>query len=195
MSAIEAAEIVFRVCHQLHGAVGFCDETTLSWLSRYSQPLRRLPLCLSATRDELTRRVGGQRSDGTVRMKVAVIGTGFGKHAAAPAYESLGFDVEVISPRDDSAVQKAMAYDVDLVSVHSPPFMHVDHVTAAIDHGRAVLCDKPFGRSAAEAEAMRDHARGRRSPALPELRVPLQRDLVADSRSWPTPERSARPRI
>jgi acyl-CoA dehydrogenase-like protein len=58
MSAIEAAEIVFRVCHQLHGAVGFCDETTLSWLSRYSQPLRRLPLGLSATRDQLTRRVG-----------------------------------------------------------------------------------------------------------------------------------------
>jgi alkylation response protein AidB-like acyl-CoA dehydrogenase len=59
MSAIEAAEIVFRVCHQLHGAVGFCDETTLSWLSRYSQPLRRLPLGLSATRDLLTDRVGG----------------------------------------------------------------------------------------------------------------------------------------
>jgi Acyl-CoA dehydrogenase, C-terminal domain len=59
MSAIEAAEIVFRVCHQLHGAVGFCDETTLSWLSRYSQPLRRLPLGLSATRDLLTHRVGG----------------------------------------------------------------------------------------------------------------------------------------
>ena len=58
MSAIEAAEIVFRVCHQLHGAVGFCDETTLSWLSRYSQPLRRLPLGLSATRDLLTGRVG-----------------------------------------------------------------------------------------------------------------------------------------
>jgi hypothetical protein len=54
MSAIEAAEVVFRVCHQLHGAVGFCDETTLSWLSRYSQPLG-----LSATRDELTHRVGG----------------------------------------------------------------------------------------------------------------------------------------
>jgi acyl-CoA dehydrogenase-like protein len=58
MSAIEAAEVIFRVCHQLHGAVGFCDETTLSWLSRYSQPLRRLPLGLSATRDELTRRAG-----------------------------------------------------------------------------------------------------------------------------------------
>ncbi|AKK30624.1 acyl-CoA dehydrogenase family protein [Mycobacterium sp. EPa45] len=58
MSAIEAAEVVFRVCHQLHGAVGFCDETTLSWLSRYSQPLRRLPSGVSATRDLLTRRVG-----------------------------------------------------------------------------------------------------------------------------------------
>ena len=64
MSAIEAAEIVFRVCHQLHGAVGFCDETTLSWLSRYSQPLRRLPLGLSATRDLLTGRVGGDGLSG-----------------------------------------------------------------------------------------------------------------------------------
>ncbi len=58
LAALEAAEVVFRVCHQLHGAVGFCDETTLSWLSRYSQPLRRLPIGLSATRDVLTRAVG-----------------------------------------------------------------------------------------------------------------------------------------
>ena len=28
LAAIEAAEIVFRVAHQLHGAMGFCDETT-----------------------------------------------------------------------------------------------------------------------------------------------------------------------
>ena len=58
MAAIEAADVVFRVCHQLHGAVGFCDETTLSWLSRYSQPLRRLPFGLSATRDHLERTAG-----------------------------------------------------------------------------------------------------------------------------------------
>lgn len=58
MAAVEAAEVVFRVCHQLHGAVGFCDETTLSWLSRYSQPLRRLPFGLSQTRDTLTARLG-----------------------------------------------------------------------------------------------------------------------------------------
>ncbi|BBX20361.1 acyl-CoA dehydrogenase [Mycolicibacterium duvalii] len=58
MAAIEAADVVFRVCHQLHGAVGFCDETTLSWLSRYSQPLRRFPFGLSGTRELLTRRAG-----------------------------------------------------------------------------------------------------------------------------------------
>lgn len=58
LAAIEAAEVVFRVCHQLHGAVGFCDETTLSWLSRYSQPLRRLPFGVSKTRDTLTARLG-----------------------------------------------------------------------------------------------------------------------------------------
>ncbi|MCV7359734.1 acyl-CoA dehydrogenase family protein [Mycolicibacterium fluoranthenivorans] len=53
LAALEAADVVFRVAHQLHGAVGFCDETTLSWLSRHSQPLRRLPWGLSATRELL----------------------------------------------------------------------------------------------------------------------------------------------
>ena len=58
LAAVEAAEVVFRITHQLHGAIGFCDETPLSWISRYSQPLRRLPLGLSATRDALTGRIG-----------------------------------------------------------------------------------------------------------------------------------------
>ena len=69
MAALEAAEVVFRVCHQLHGAVGFCDETTLSWLSRYSQPLRRLPFGLSATRDQLTRTVGTPRAHRAVHTE------------------------------------------------------------------------------------------------------------------------------
>lgn len=58
LAAIEAAEVVFRVGHQLHGATGFCDETTLSWLSRHSQPLRRLPLGRSATQGALADRLG-----------------------------------------------------------------------------------------------------------------------------------------
>lgn len=58
VGALEAAEIVLRVAHQLHGAIGFCDETPLSWISRLSVPIRRLPCGLSATRAELTRRIG-----------------------------------------------------------------------------------------------------------------------------------------
>jgi hypothetical protein len=58
LAAVEAAEVVFRTCHQLHGAIGFCDETTLSWLSRHSQPLRRLPWGPSGTRDRLTEGIG-----------------------------------------------------------------------------------------------------------------------------------------
>ena len=58
MAALEAAEVTFRVAHQVHGAIGFCDELPLSWLSRYSQPLRRLPLGLSATRAALASGLG-----------------------------------------------------------------------------------------------------------------------------------------
>jgi 3-oxo-4-pregnene-20-carboxyl-CoA dehydrogenase alpha subunit len=58
LAAVEAAEVVFRIAHQVHGAIGFCDESALSWLSRYSQPVRRLPTGRSATQDELTARLG-----------------------------------------------------------------------------------------------------------------------------------------
>ncbi|MGW5375634.1 acyl-CoA dehydrogenase family protein [Nocardia sp. NPDC003999] len=59
-ATLEAAEAVFRVAHQLHGALGFCDESPLSWLSRYSLPLRRLPLGPAAT-DDLLARLAGRR--------------------------------------------------------------------------------------------------------------------------------------
>ncbi|MFD0689501.1 acyl-CoA dehydrogenase family protein [Actinomadura fibrosa] len=58
LAALEAAEAVFRTAHLLHGAMGFCDESPLSWVSRCSRPVRWLPLGLSATRDHLARRLG-----------------------------------------------------------------------------------------------------------------------------------------
>jgi predicted dehydrogenase len=63
--------------------------------------------------------------------------------------------VEVASPRDLQAVRRLCARrDLGLVSVHSPPFLHVRHVELALDNGHAVLCDKPFGVDAAEATRM-----------------------------------------
>ena len=58
LAALEAADTVLRVSHQLHGAMGFCDESTLSWISRYSQPIRQLPWGLSGTIDQLARLAG-----------------------------------------------------------------------------------------------------------------------------------------
>lgn len=92
-------------------------------------------------------------------LKIIVIGSGFGKQAVAPCFSSLGCDVELVSARDEAAIRKAVSSGVDLVSIHSPPFMHLQHVRLAIEYGCNVLCDKPFGLNAAEAETMCELAR------------------------------------
>jgi len=92
-------------------------------------------------------------------VRILVIGSGFGNYAMAPVYRGHGCEVEVVSPRDGAAVEAAVAGQFDLVSVHSPPFMHKDHVLLALGQGKPVLCDKPFGLDAAEARLMRDAAR------------------------------------
>ena len=95
-------------------------------------------------------------------MIVGIIGRGFGLRVVAPAFEQTeGCKVvDVVSPRDDEAVAALCARkDVDLVSVHSPPFLHLEHVRKAVEGGHAVLCDKPFGRDADEASAMCELAR------------------------------------
>jgi predicted dehydrogenase len=92
-------------------------------------------------------------------MKIAIIGAGFGQYAVAPVWRKLGAEVEFVTPRDEAAVERLLDAPADLVSVHSPPFLHKRHVMAALDRGRNVLCDKPFGVSADDARAMRDAAK------------------------------------
>lgn len=92
-------------------------------------------------------------------MKAAIIGTGFGARVVAPIYRKAGIEVaDVVSPRDDAAVRRMCGAAVDFVSIHSPPFLHRDHVLLALRHGRNVVCDKPFGRNAKEAREMLDAA-------------------------------------
>jgi predicted dehydrogenase len=90
-------------------------------------------------------------------MRVGIIGRGFGARVVAPTFKSIGGCdvVDVVSPRHDEAVTALCGRDdVDLISVDSPPFMHLDHVRRAVGGGNAVLCQKPLGRNAAEAEEM-----------------------------------------
>jgi predicted dehydrogenase len=91
------------------------------------------------------------------QVRVGVIGRGFGARVVAPAFDQTdGCKVlDVVSPRDEAAgVALCARDDVDLISVHSPPFLHLEHVRQAIEGGHAVLCDKPFGRNGEEAAAM-----------------------------------------
>jgi len=98
-------------------------------------------------------------------MRVGIIGRGFGERVVAAAFQATeGCEVvDVVTPRDGPAVTTLCARkDVDLISVHSPPFLHLDNVRRAIEAGHAVLCDKPFGRNAEEAAEMCDMARAAR---------------------------------
>jgi predicted dehydrogenase len=94
-------------------------------------------------------------------VRVGVIGTGFGGAVVAPAFAATDgcTVVDLVTPRDPDAVATLCARDdVDLISIHSPPFLHLDHVRRAIDAGHAVHCDKPFGLNAGESAEMVDLA-------------------------------------
>ncbi|MDR7112257.1 hypothetical protein J2X03_002152 [Microbacterium trichothecenolyticum] len=57
-AALSAASTVLRGAHQLHGAMGFTDEVDVSWLSRASQMVRRLPEGAHRTAGRLVTLIG-----------------------------------------------------------------------------------------------------------------------------------------
>lgn len=90
-------------------------------------------------------------------VRVGVIGTGFGARVVAPVFaDTPGCEVcDVVSARDDAGVAALCdRADVDLVCVHSPPFLHVSHARRAIRSEHAVLCDKPFGVDGDDAQTL-----------------------------------------
>lgn len=94
---------------------------------------------------------------GAMTMRVGVVGTGFGSRVVAPVFAATpGCEVGgVVSARDDAGVAELCdRTDIDLVSVHSPPFLHGAHVRCAIRAEHSVLCDKPFGVHGKDAETL-----------------------------------------
>ncbi len=100
-----------------------------------------------------------ERRSGNRRLRVGIIGTGFGARVVAGAFRISECEVvDVVTARDPASVSSLCRSGLDLVSVHSPPFLHAEHVTRAMDAGHAVLCDKPFGTSMEEAQLMAEAA-------------------------------------
>jgi predicted dehydrogenase len=105
------------------------------------------------------------------KLRVGIIGTGFGKRVHYPAFAAHP-RVEVVAlSSGQPGKARAMAdsfgvpyafdqyeglvqADLDLVTVTAPPALHRPMVLAALLAGRHVLCEKPMALSVPEAEEM-----------------------------------------
>ncbi len=116
--------------------------------------------------------VGATQKSPPGRIRVAVIGTGFGAAVHVPAVKH--FDdvdlVAIVSRRSDRARAVAERHgipnssndwrdvvndpNVDAVVVSTPPYLHHQMVIAALEAGKHVLCEKPMARNLAEARDM-----------------------------------------
>jgi len=118
----------------------------------------------------------GPESDCMSKLRVGIVGSGFGGTVHAPAYElHPRFEVVAIASPTNAervarerniphAFRSAQAMldgvELDVVSVASPPFDHHPSVMAALAAGKHILCEKPFALTLAQAEEMLAAAEG-----------------------------------
>ena len=108
---------------------------------------------------------------------IGIIGAGFARTTQIPGFRDCmcARVVAIASRRREHAESVAKEFgiehvtsdwrelierdDIDLISVVTPPAMHMEMVLAALEGGKAVLCEKPMALNAAEAKRMTDRAR------------------------------------
>ncbi|HEX8474214.1 MAG TPA: Gfo/Idh/MocA family oxidoreductase [Pyrinomonadaceae bacterium] len=108
---------------------------------------------------------------------IGIIGAGFARTTQIPGFRACeGARVAAIASRTRANAEKVAREfdipsveedwrelvrreDVDLVSIVTPPSTHAEMTFAALDAGKAVLCEKPMALDASETARMRDHAR------------------------------------
>lgn len=107
---------------------------------------------------------------------IALIGSGFARRTQLPAFKACegARVVAIASAHLENAERAAREFDiehftddwrevvarddVDLVSIVTPPSTHLEMTLAALDAGKAVLCEKPMAMNAVETDAMRRRA-------------------------------------
>lgn len=104
--------------------------------------------------------------------KVAIIGAGIGREHLA-AYRTLPalFEVGLICDLDRAraeeiaggipvatALDDALASDVDLIDICLPPHLHVSTAIAAMEAGKDVICEKPLATSLADMDRLEEVA-------------------------------------
>lgn len=115
---------------------------------------------------------------------IGIIGTGFARSTQIPAFRACegARVIAIASGHRENAERVAQEFDiehvasdwreviarddVDLVSIVTPPVTHKEMTLAALDAGKAVLCEKPTAMNAEEADAMRRRAEEKGALAL-----------------------------
>lgn len=114
-------------------------------------------------------------------LRLAIVGLGFGAAVHLPAFLSLpGVCVVGVADSGSGRARKVAsnlrrnirAWDgwkkaveegaVDAISVATPPSVHAEIVRAALEAGKHVLCEKPFGMNGKEAALMGEQVQGAR---------------------------------
>jgi predicted dehydrogenase len=110
-------------------------------------------------------------------IHIGIIGAGFAQTTQIPGFRNCQ-DAQVVaiaSARREHAEEVAREFgipnvesdwralvardDIDLVSIVTPVATHFEMTLAALDAGKAVLCEKPMAMNAGEARRMADRAR------------------------------------
>jgi predicted dehydrogenase len=112
----------------------------------------------------------------TDRLRVGIIGVGWGSIVQVPAFRAAGgYEVAALCSRRAERVAEAgqrwgiedvttdwqrfaRRPDLDVISVCTPTSLHHEQVLAAIKAGKHVLCEKPVALSADQASEMADAA-------------------------------------
>src|SRR5438270_8132813 len=110
-------------------------------------------------------------------VRIGIIGTGFARSTQIPGFKNCDNAkiVAIASKHRENAEEVAREFDipnveddwralvarddVDLVSIVTPVVTHCEMALAALDRGKALLCEKPMAMDATEARRMWDRAR------------------------------------
>jgi predicted dehydrogenase len=110
-------------------------------------------------------------------IRIGIIGAGFARSTQIPAFQACqgARIVAIASARRAHAEEVAREFgiehvendwqglvareDIDLLSIVTPVATHCEMTLAALDQGKAVLCEKPMAMNADEARRMTERAR------------------------------------